>query len=385
MSTRTFRIAAPGAVVVVLATTMLMSAWAQHHDPFAGSNCTCETFCNYECAINATQPANLTLYRMTPKGVLGMDNKNTGDAHGDTSFVLSHRLTAYECREDPNSFFCSNLAQFEGDDKNSTDLIESLTIEVDGQWGPYLYCNPDNISDPLGSWSCKVDITPGGNAGPPPPQCKAANVTVYSDLCWNGFNPKVVPADSLGDCCAIASKEGKTKFQFDTVKKNCELYTFAFNVKSCKGYDLAFHEQGPETPPCNCSRVHQSAGRENLLNNNYGNQYIAGGEWYSHPLGGMCEEGQPLGFKNCTWRVVKVNKVIHAPCMYQHLDDNVVQNDPDCFSRCTKPYNVTSECYLECYTASTKTMSKDALTQPWSTAFSSDTVGDGGCPPATTA
>lgn len=31
-------------------------------------NCTCETFCNYECAINATKPANLTLFRMTPKG-----------------------------------------------------------------------------------------------------------------------------------------------------------------------------------------------------------------------------------------------------------------------------------------------------------------------------
>ena len=63
------------------------------------------------------------------------------------SQVISKKTSAYQCREDPNSFGCSGLAQFSGDDANSTDVILSLDIEVDGQWGPYLYCNPLNSSN----------------------------------------------------------------------------------------------------------------------------------------------------------------------------------------------------------------------------------------------
>ena len=51
---------------------------------------------------------------MTPKGVLDMRNKDTGDVRGDTSFVLSRRTVAYQCRQDPSSFFCSGLTQFAG-------------------------------------------------------------------------------------------------------------------------------------------------------------------------------------------------------------------------------------------------------------------------------
>jgi hypothetical protein len=61
-------------------------------DPFAGSGCTCESFCNYDCAINATEaPLNMTFYRMTYKGVLDLSDKDTGDVAGDTSFVISKK------------------------------------------------------------------------------------------------------------------------------------------------------------------------------------------------------------------------------------------------------------------------------------------------------
>jgi hypothetical protein len=65
---------------------------AQHSffpDPFAGSNCTCETFCDYKCSINTTKPHNVSLFRMTPAGVLDLVNKNTGDDAGDVGFVIS--------------------------------------------------------------------------------------------------------------------------------------------------------------------------------------------------------------------------------------------------------------------------------------------------------
>ena len=34
------------------------------------------------------------------------------------------------------SIFCKGMTQFDGDDANSTDLIEEFEIMVDGQWGP---------------------------------------------------------------------------------------------------------------------------------------------------------------------------------------------------------------------------------------------------------
>ena len=60
-------------------------------DPFAGSGCTCDTFCSYDCAINATKPQNMTFYRMTYDGVVDLSNKDTGDIPGDTSFVISKK------------------------------------------------------------------------------------------------------------------------------------------------------------------------------------------------------------------------------------------------------------------------------------------------------
>jgi len=59
---------------------------------------------------------------MTPFGAWDMNNKDTGDAKGDTSFVLSRKTAAYECREDPDSFMCKDVTQFTGDDPNSTGV-----------------------------------------------------------------------------------------------------------------------------------------------------------------------------------------------------------------------------------------------------------------------
>jgi len=43
---------------------------------------------------------------------------------------------------------CTNVAQFTGDNPNSTDIILEMNVEVDGQWGPYLECNPLNVTEP---------------------------------------------------------------------------------------------------------------------------------------------------------------------------------------------------------------------------------------------
>ena len=66
--------------------------------------------------------------------------------------------------------------------------------------------------------------------------------------------------------------------------------------------------------------------------------------------------------------------------MYGHLDANVVNNDPSCFRGCPQPTNVTSDCYLQCYTKATERMSKDELAAPWDTAFAKTDRAQGGCP-----
>ena len=98
----------------------LLSCIAQHsHDPFSGSGCNCSAFCAGSCAINASKPGTRTLYRMTPLEVDSLADKNTGDAPGDTSYVISRRTAAFDCKKDPGSFQCANLV-VTGDDPDST-------------------------------------------------------------------------------------------------------------------------------------------------------------------------------------------------------------------------------------------------------------------------
>lgn len=53
---------------------------------------------------------------------------------GDTSFIISRRTQALECRKDPSSFLCKDVAQFDGDSPNNTDRVLEVKVEVDGQW-----------------------------------------------------------------------------------------------------------------------------------------------------------------------------------------------------------------------------------------------------------
>jgi hypothetical protein len=52
----------------------------------------------------------MTFYRMTMNGVYDLTDKDTGDVAGDTSFVLSKKNTAWECRKKPNDFSCKDVA-----------------------------------------------------------------------------------------------------------------------------------------------------------------------------------------------------------------------------------------------------------------------------------
>ena len=102
----------------------------------------CEDFCTSKCSFfNATagetgQPTNITLYRITPKNVTGIQNKNTGDAPGDVSFFLGRKNLTQRCAQSPASFGCF---------LDGNNIYGKFTVEVDGRYGPYFECNPINV------------------------------------------------------------------------------------------------------------------------------------------------------------------------------------------------------------------------------------------------
>jgi len=61
--------------------------------------------------------------------------------------------------------------------------------------------------------------------------------------------------------------------------------------------------------------------------------------------------------------------------MYELIDKTVESLNQTCFDKCEKPLNVTSDCYLTCFEATTLEASVEQLVKPWFDAF------DGACPP----
>jgi hypothetical protein len=123
----------------------------------------CEAFCSGQCSFFNTsagetgRPVNLTLYRMTPINVTDAANKDLGDAPGDIGFFLSRRTLRTECALDPTNQRCFLAHQ---------NIYASFDVEVDGQYGPYLMCNPAARSwgSDTSEFLCAVDCLT-------PPQC----------------------------------------------------------------------------------------------------------------------------------------------------------------------------------------------------------------------
>ena len=364
------------AVLALLAGCCL----AQHgHDPFSGSGCNCSAFCAGSCAINASKPSKRTMYRMTPLDVDGVADKNTGDAPGDTSYVIERRTAAFDCRKDPGSFQCANLV-VKGDDPDSTDLVIEFQVENDGQWGPYLYCNPLDDKHPERPWNCSTSLPNG--PGPPPhyPESCAATYDGYATFCSAVKPDSVVAGVTLGGCCAAAAAAHAQSYAYHTSNSSCELHAhFRFNLFACADGVLGLLKGPPGPPTCQCPRVFASVGRENLTasgSHGGGGGGGAGGEWYSLPHQGMCAPGGGVGDgSGCSWSVVGKPHAVNASCVYDCIDAHVEAANATGFAPCPKNagggggLNRTSDCYSECYSHTTDQMSPTDLTAPWKSAF----------------
>eukprot|EP00928_Gymnodinium_smaydae_P026092 TRINITY_DN2058_c0_g1_i2.p1 TRINITY_DN2058_c0_g1~~TRINITY_DN2058_c0_g1_i2.p1 ORF type:complete len:678 (-),score=68.43 TRINITY_DN2058_c0_g1_i2:33-2018(-) len=99
----------------------------------------CEDFCNYRCGLynssagDTGRRQNLTLYRLTPTNVTGLQNKNTGDAPGDIGYWLTTKNLTRMCARDPEAHGCI---------ADGSNIYGRFVVEMDGLFGPYMECNP---------------------------------------------------------------------------------------------------------------------------------------------------------------------------------------------------------------------------------------------------
>jgi hypothetical protein len=125
----------------------------------------CASFCSGQCSFyNASvepppAPQNLTLYRVTPRNVTDISNKDTGDPRGDIGFYLSRKSLVKECRGNPHDRRCF-LA---GD-----NIFAQFVIEFDGAYGGYHMCNPMLYSwgSDTAHFECSQDCLTPPNCSP---------------------------------------------------------------------------------------------------------------------------------------------------------------------------------------------------------------------------
>lgn len=255
---------------------------------------------------------------------------NTADPGGDIAFVLSRKDLAIECEQNPGNERC-----FLGHE----NLYGRFTVEVDGQWGPYQFCNPDNT--------------------------------------------RHGPDTSHFDCCAV--------FDHDSPGQ-CPP----------KGPAAAVSGFSPYPAGCNCARGNVSVGKidhgemERWAGWADHSPYsqVLGGLWFSTPRRGKCPPGQAPGTGQrgeCTWRVADaVYK--NTSCVDRKLDEAVEAHGASCFKRCPPRSDPGYYgCYLQCYFDAVNgnataaggplaAMTKPQLTAPWVDAIERDEPGQGGCP-----
>ena len=373
-----------GGSPISLVTLLVGNKCSQSTDPFCDSQppCSCDTFCAGSCAINATGRENKTLYRMTMNGVDGITSKNTGDAAGDTSFVISMRTQAFGCLKTPGSPACKAVAQFHGDSPDNTDVITEVVVEFDGNWGPYRYCNPLNVSDPLrGGWHCAaaIDLSPPNLTA----TCKA-NFSTIGGYAFTHMKGELLQGVTTEECCAAALHAATSAgLPFWTWFPNgtCAVGTPTSGAAvPLNGAALGYDRKYAPTH-CDCPRAQAQAGRENLTAVFSGAsagalaKYPVGGEWYSTPAAGECAPGHAAGDSSgCAWRLVQTTKIINASCMYRTLEAAVEALAPACFAACPQPSNATSACFLSCFNTAVTHATMAQLLAPWSAAFA------GACP-----
>ena len=331
----------------------------------------CASFCAGECGFyNSTiggagdrgEPFNMTVYRITPANVTGLLNKNSADAPGDISFVISKKNLTQQCLHAPQSIGCQT-------DQEGLDLYGEHRVEVDGLWGPYQLCNPALGWD-TSTWWCGPECFQPTEAGCNKPFRPPVNGTGFNGdpLCWCERTAKAVgreqapspamygpsfsfppgyakqcvgtfkpfAADATAGAC-IDGGSGVAPYKvlqaWSLPSASSMACQACYDDKACTGWRTLDNVTAQlfDTPLRNASTPAGAtcAGAAKITDTGYGppgaNWYglanLGGCEpgkgcsntWFSTPTEGQCAPGAPLGTDGCSWRLVETLKV-RAAC-----------------------------------------------------------------------
>lgn len=290
---------------------------------------TCDDFCNYKCSFHDEgEPEglqNITIYRITPTNVTGVQNKDTGDPQGDIGFYFTSKMKDADCAKHPEKAGCFL-------NHHGSELFGAFRIEFDGGYGLYQECNPNRVTVSKGRfpWSKKV-----------------------------GFD------DTRNFSCGLGCIS-------PTAEKGCG-----------KPFGGKHNSSAAQKLQCWCDSTNRhltALGREKFLIPSFVTG-VTGGYWYTTPVAGECKKGEPVGTNGCTWRLVETIKYINSTCLNDKIDDAVIKHGHRCFGLCAKPLNKTGKCYNTCYSAVLRTggMKPEEFVDPFELAFSQDDPAKGGC------
>jgi len=192
------------------------------------------------------------------------------------------------------------MASLSGDDANSTDLVLEMNVMVNGQWGPYLMCNPINTSNPEGRWKCEWSVDFSEPEGYPE-VCQTYNYDAVVGYAF-GHVDEIIENSTEAECCTAASQH-KTPpilkhavgWVYNNATRNCSLTYWDYGTPNAIVAD-ANHTYGFWNPPsiqpkeCTCDRTFKTVGQEDIryaLRGNNDNTR-AGGLWQSFPEKGEC-------------------------------------------------------------------------------------------------
>lgn len=235
--------------------------------------------------------------RLTPLGVSGLAEKDSGDPAGDVYFGLEEKITPMHCRRNPGYYKCRWLNGTGGGSDTPSNVYEQLQVEVDGYWGAYGRCNPDAAAP--GGWRCEYGSPytsqPDGGGVPdahrcqPSPACPRAQRAV-------GWEPKNVT-----------------------------------------------HEPGAHSPAPPAPAPWPA--------NGYELQTLVGGNWYSTPAAGQCPPGAAVGSSGCSWRISATLRTVNASCANSRIFA-AARARARCFGACpdgAQPNPIDpSDCWTEC-------------------------------------
>ena len=292
-------------------------------------------------AVDPRFAENITVYHVNEHkyGAIPV-NMNTGDAVGDLFFDLLEVVIApLACQHHkkpthPGPDPCANPEAVGAD-----LMVNKVTLEVDKRLSGYGACNVGiNGSDPFGkpcatdTYCC--DCNDGGSHWPPEPA--PCNTT-------------------LG------------------VENVHEVFSRFIGTGGCK---RSIFKPFPKPADCYTSNAFSKLNAQEH------------GNWYSSLATGYCGDKGSA----CTWRVVRVDKIVKRTCHTRVFGD-VVQaaGEPACLEACgSQKTNVTSPCWVDCFYkaalgpdsykpgGAVAGLTLDALKAAWLKPFEPEA--EGGCP-----